>query len=134
MQTQPWEFRLLADLRDVFREETALPTEQLLRRLKDLPESLWSHLEDKPLDDRGLAASLRKYDIKPKVIRIGAKALRGYERSDLADAWARYLPPVSTGNETGATGATGRACVADVSAVSSPARAHPNGGSDQEAA
>jgi hypothetical protein len=36
------------------------------------------------------AARLRKYEIRPKVIRIGDTTPRGYERPDLRDAWKRF--------------------------------------------
>lgn len=115
--------RLLADLREVFGNETALPTEQLLFRLQELPESPWTNLKGKPLDDRGLAGRLRKYDIRPKVIRTGGRTPRGYERADLADAWDRYLPPASARDTTRATGATSAGGVADVAGVSPPEEA-----------
>jgi Protein of unknown function (DUF3631) len=85
--------RLLEDLRQVFGEDKELPTERLLAKLHDLPESLWKDLKGRPLDDRGLAARLRKYEIKPKV--LAGFNLRGYRREDLADAWHRYLPLLS---------------------------------------
>jgi len=85
--------RLLADLREVFGDAKALPTEQILHRLQELPESPWNSLGGKPLDDRRLAARLRKYEVRPKVIRVGDSTPRGYERSDLLDAWRRYLCP-----------------------------------------
>jgi Protein of unknown function (DUF3631) len=75
--------RLLEDLRQVFGEDKELPTERLLAKLHDLPESLWKDLKGRPLDDRGLAARLRKYEIKPKV--LAGFNLRGYRREDLAD-------------------------------------------------
>src|SRR5262249_256110 len=40
--------RLLADLRDGFGAERALPTEQILQRLQALPESPWGNLRAKP--------------------------------------------------------------------------------------
>jgi hypothetical protein len=85
--------RLLTDIREVFGDQKAMPTGELLNRLRELPESPWNNLRGKPLDDRSLAARLRKYEIKPKVIRFGEHPHRGYERADLLDAWQRYLPP-----------------------------------------
>jgi hypothetical protein len=84
--------QLLSDLREIFKNEKSLPTQQILERLHALPESPWNNLRGKPLDDRGLAVRLRKYEIKPKVIRVGTQTPRGYERADLSDAWERYLP------------------------------------------
>jgi len=42
------------------------------------------NLKGRPMDDRELAARLRKYEIKRKVVRRGEHTYRGYERADLA--------------------------------------------------
>ena len=63
-------------------------------------------LDGKPLNDRGLASRLRKYGVKPKVVRVGDATPRGYTREDLHDAWARYLSPLSPESATSATSAT----------------------------
>jgi len=84
---------LLEHCRTVFVDADRLPSEQLLLRLHDLPESPWRNVKGKPLDDRGLAYRLRKYEIKPKVIRFGLTTARGYLRADFEDVWPRYLPP-----------------------------------------
>jgi hypothetical protein len=87
--------RLLEDIRTAFQGDDKLSTEQLLSRLISLPESPWANLKGKPLDDRGLAARLRKYEVRPKTIRVGNHTPRGYERTDFEDPWARYLSPAS---------------------------------------
>jgi hypothetical protein len=68
---------LLEHCRTVFGDADRLPSEQLLLHLHDLPESPWRNVKGKPLDDRGLAYRLRKYEIKPKVIRFGLTTARG---------------------------------------------------------
>jgi hypothetical protein len=78
-----------------FGDADRLPSEQLLLHLHDLPESPWRNVKGKPLYDRGLAYRLRKYEIKPKVIRFGLTTARGYLRADFEDVWPRYLPPPS---------------------------------------
>ena len=78
-----------------FEKDDRLPTDQLLHRLQELPEAPWNSIRGKPLDDRGLAGRLRKYEIRPKTVRIGDHTPRGYERADFADAWGRYFPPLS---------------------------------------
>jgi hypothetical protein len=83
--------QLLSDLRDVFGEAHKLSTEAILHRLHNLPESPWADIYGKPLNDRGLATRLRKYGVKPKVIRIGGGTHRGYLAEDLRDQWKRYL-------------------------------------------
>ncbi len=87
--------RLLADLRSIWGEADARATKWLLEKLHSLDESPWGDLRGKPLDDRGLANRLRRYDIKPKTVRIDTTTVKGYDRSDLHDVWQRYLAPAS---------------------------------------
>jgi hypothetical protein len=49
-------------------------------------------LRGKTLTARGLSQRLSKYEVKSKQQRIGDKNHRGYERTDLLDAWVRHLP------------------------------------------
>ena len=97
---------LLSDLRQVFGDNEALSTETILNSLYEIVESPWTELRGKPLNDRGLAYRLRRYDIKPKVIRTGDNTHRGYARVDLFDAWQRYLPTPALGDVTSVTPAT----------------------------
>jgi hypothetical protein len=83
--------RLLADLRQIFVDKIELATERVLTALHELPEAPWANIKGKPLDSRGLARWLAKYEVKPKVLK--SVNLRGYRAEDLQDAWARYLPP-----------------------------------------
>jgi len=85
---------LLRDLRIVFEHADRLFTEQVIENLLKLDESPWADLRGKPLDARGLARRLGKYDISPKVLRIGEDTRRGYEATDLHDAWSRYVAPL----------------------------------------
>jgi len=85
--------RLLGDLRTVFGEAESKTTAAILAALHEMDEAPWGDIRGKPLDDRGLARRLKKYDIHPKVIRIGENTARGYDRADLGDAWDRYLGP-----------------------------------------
>lgn len=85
---------LLRDLRAVFGDSEKLPTETILDRLHEVDESPWADLRGKPLDARGLARRLSKYDVKPKVYRDGPGTVRGYLAADLADPWSRYVPQV----------------------------------------
>jgi hypothetical protein len=56
--------------------------------------SPWGNIRGRPLDDRGLAQRLRKYEIRPKVLKSVNQ--RGYRREDFEDAWLRYLAPLSS--------------------------------------
>jgi hypothetical protein len=99
--------RLLADLRTVFGKTEALFTDAILDALHALEEAPWKDLKGKGLDSRGLGLRLRQYSIKSKQIRDGATNKKGYQRADLADAWARYLPSPQT-SETSETSETTR--------------------------
>lgn len=84
--------RLLSDLREVFGDRDSMATTDILAALWGLIESPWGDLQGKPLNDRGLATRLRRYEVRPKVVRIGETTHRGYARHDLFEAWRRYLP------------------------------------------
>jgi hypothetical protein len=84
--------RLLADLHEVFAGEERLDTKTVIDKLTKIDEAPWADLDGKRLDARALANRLRPYGVRPKVIRVGDKTPRGYERADLQDAWSRYLP------------------------------------------
>ena len=86
--------QLLADCRRVFadRPSTGSPPRRCSKRCIDLDESPWADLRGKPLDARGLARRLRKYDVRPDVHRFDDGTHRGYRLEDFHDAWQRYLP------------------------------------------
>jgi hypothetical protein len=90
--------QLLGDCRRIYHERDVdrLTTEALLEALHDLDESPWHDLRGKPIDARGLARRLRKYDVRPDVHRFDDGAKRGYRIEDFHDAWTRYLPDPST--------------------------------------
>jgi len=81
--------RLLGDVRTVFDDvgETFLPTAVLIDHLRKLEESPW---DDFDFSSRRLALRLHKFGVKPGHNK--AKTERGYRRSDLNDAFRRYLP------------------------------------------
>jgi len=85
---------LLTDCRRLYTERQVdrLTTDQLLEALIALEESPWAELRGKPLDARGLAKRLRKYDVRPDVHRFPDGPKRGYLRETFHDAWMRYLP------------------------------------------
>jgi hypothetical protein len=91
-QTQTSGVQLLCDLFDLFKGADKLSTETILHRLHELPESAWVDICGKALNQRGLATRLKRYGIKPKVVRIGDSTPRGYLAADLRDAWNRYVP------------------------------------------
>jgi len=87
--------RLLSDIRNVFGDAEKLATDTILKKLHQIDEAPWGDMRGKPLGDIQLAKRLKGYDIKPKLVRIGADVSRGYAREDFYDAWKRYLPPLA---------------------------------------
>lgn len=108
--------RLLGDIRSVVDTEGTdrMSTERLLDRLHKLDESPWGDLRGKPLDARGLAYRLRRYDVRPHQFRYGEEKVRGYsipggdtDGGGLHDAFSRYLAASHPeGSGTAGTGGT----------------------------
>jgi Protein of unknown function (DUF3631)/Domain of unknown function (DUF3854) len=114
--------RLLADLREVFGEHDVMPTTVILDKLKAIEDGPWADMHGKEIDARRLSRMLGKYQVKPKVVRVGDSTPRGYSREQLADLWRRYLdPPVSATSATSATPLASH--VADVADVAHTPRA-----------
>jgi hypothetical protein len=99
--------RLLDDLRAVFAATEKMHTAAILDALLVMEDAPWGDLRGRPLDARGLARLLKRYGVKSRDVRLDSVA-KGYQAADLADAWARYLPPpsVSSRGATSATSAT----------------------------
>jgi hypothetical protein len=93
--------RLLGDLRKIFGDAIALHTVTILERLCGgttyglEPDAPWNELHGKPLGERGLASMLKRYGVSSVKVKIDGRALQGYRREVLWDAWQRYLPPPS---------------------------------------
>ena len=93
--------RLLSDLRTVFSVSENMTTTSIIEALVAMDESPWGELNGKPIDARGLARRLKKYDIEPKTVRVSdltghsSKTAKGYSRADMHDVWVRYLTPNS---------------------------------------
>jgi hypothetical protein len=91
--------RLLADVRALFRGNGVdrMATADILAALLDAEEAAWGDLDGRPLDARRLAKELSRYGARPGPVRIGGAPTKGYQvggATGLADAWARYLPPI----------------------------------------
>lgn len=78
---------LLRDIREVFGNEEALFSAELVQRLICKVSARWS---TEGLNEWRLADKLAGFEIHAKLIRKGGKVLRGYERSMFADAWNRW--------------------------------------------
>jgi hypothetical protein len=105
---------LLRDIKAVFDKHGAdrVSTESLLTDLKGIEESPWAVIRrGEPLDARGLAQRLRKYDIKPDLQRTDDQVSRGYTRAQFADTWSRYLPDEPSHNRANDLDFRGSTCV-----------------------
>jgi hypothetical protein len=84
--------RLLADLREIFKDSAQLSTKTILEKLCAMEEAPWGDLRGKPLGPRRLSNYLRPYEVKPDTLREGDSQFKGYKAASLSDAWNRYLP------------------------------------------
>jgi len=84
--------QLLADCKTAFNQKENMTTKDILYTLYNLEESIWNDVRGSPLSDRGLAARLKRYGVKSRIVRNGDIVARGYAREDFYDAWNRYLP------------------------------------------
>lgn len=89
--------QLLADLQDIFGGDNHASTETLLSKLNAMSDRPWPESSrGKPLTARGLARLLKPFGILSKTVRLSSTdTVKGYERKDFLDAFARYLPVVS---------------------------------------
>ena len=71
-------------------------------------EAPWHDWFGHALAAADLGKLLKPYGVKSKDVKIAGVNLKGYQRADLAELWARYLPPPGLGEvvATGATSAT----------------------------
>ncbi|MFD3405251.1 DUF3631 domain-containing protein [Kribbella sp. NPDC058693] len=88
--------RLLADCRIAFQDADALPTAELLDRLKGDPEAPWATHGPSGLSAMKLGNLLRDFEIRSSNIRFTTGQAKGYTRSDFSDAWNRYCPEPKT--------------------------------------
>jgi len=113
--------RLLGDIRTVLDGSDKVASEDLLRRLHDLPEAPWGDYYGRPISARKVAQLLRAYDVRSATLRIADRTPRGYHVAALGDAFDRYLPPQSA---TSATTVTGQGFLADSQVQQTPDVAH----------
>ena len=94
---------LLSDLRTVFFDMSAqrMTSAEIVARLgemEDRPWPEWRH--GKPMSAPQLARALAPFGIRPTTLRFGSGTMKGYQREDFAEAWARYLPTETTSSAT----------------------------------
>ena len=88
---------LLSDIREIFAAHNGvkISSADLIEALVKDTESPWATWnKGKPMVPRNLANLLSHYDIKTKDLKFGAnQTLKGFEKAQFDDAFARYLPP-----------------------------------------
>ena len=104
---------LLEDVRQLFQDGFAvdgkLPAAKIVEELVKREDRPWpEYHRGVPLTKSGVARLLGRFGVKPKNMRVehgsSSPVVKGYEFSDLATSFARYLPTL----ELAATSATGR--------------------------
>jgi len=90
---------VLAHLRDLFDGHHHLHTETILKDLHALDEAPWKDYYRRELTARDLAKLLQPFKVTSKMVRVGERSAKGYERDQLADAFTRYLPPPKNGSQ-----------------------------------
>jgi Protein of unknown function (DUF3631) len=97
--------RLLADLKAIFGDRDRMTTVAILEALTGMEEAPWGDMprSHKPLDARGLASLVKRYDVHPTAfdpLDGTGKTAKGYTtyptsgNVGLGDAWRRYAEEV----------------------------------------
>jgi hypothetical protein len=96
--------RLLADIRGIFTEQACdrLTSSQLVAKLNELEDAPWAELNaGRPLTTNRLAGLLKRYEIRPRSIRLpDGQTPKGYLLDQFEDAFARYLPAPTDSDAT----------------------------------
>lgn len=86
---------LLGDIRAVFDDTNAaqLATKVILESLHEMEGRPWGEWgrSNKPMTPHALGRALKRFDVSPHQFRDGLDVVRGYARTDLDDAFRRYL-------------------------------------------
>ena len=92
------DLRLLADIRHLFRLSGSdrFASASLLSQLLRDQTAQWVESDHgKPLTQRGLARILRKFEVRPRAVRLSdGSTPRGYLLDQFIEIWARYLAPL----------------------------------------
>lgn len=85
--------KLLADIRTVMNGADRISTNDLLDGLHAIETAPWANIKGEAIDSRFLAKVLGKYEIPTNnTVKIDGRAVKGYQKHHLADAFERYLP------------------------------------------
>ena len=97
MDAQGLGVMLLTDIQKVFEDVQSdrLFSKELVARLCSMTDRTWPEAHrGRPITEAWLARRLRPFDIRSSDLRIGPNHAKGYERTDFAEAFDRYLFPL----------------------------------------
>ena len=93
---------LLHALKHLFREESALPSDTIVKKLNEDAELPFSgYRKEAGINARGLSRLLKPFGIKSKGIRVGPETPKGYKSADFAEVWERYPSEPNKGVASG---------------------------------
>ena len=88
--------RLLTALQEIFANRTEITSAELVQLLAADPDAEWGAFRGRDaISQRGLAALLKPYDVRPIVLHPTKRlnlSRHGYRRAQFKDAFARFLP------------------------------------------
>src|SRR5262245_42525197 len=87
---------LLRDIKTMFDRSSLdyLTSKAIVADLTADPEKRWAEWSrGRPITEKGLAGLLREYRIVSKAVGPKDQRAKGYQKTDFADAWERYLAP-----------------------------------------
>jgi Protein of unknown function (DUF3631) len=92
--------KLLEDIRQVFGEDDAIRSADLVAKLAEDPERPWAEWKHgRPLSQNQLGRLLAKFGIASETVHIpGLKDAKGYQRTRFEAVWAAYCPDTSGQN------------------------------------
>jgi hypothetical protein len=87
--------RLLGDTRTLFKDplRMSIRTTEMLKELKAIEEAPWLEYRKEGLTLHQLADFLDDFGLHSINVRRGGDVFKGYKRTQLEDAWARWLQP-----------------------------------------
>jgi putative DNA primase/helicase len=94
---------LLEDLHAVLMARTGdrIQSADLVKALLELEHRPWAEWRNgKPITPNAIARLLAPFNIRPFEMRMGARVVRGYEASQFADTFARYVETASVQSAT----------------------------------
>jgi hypothetical protein len=88
---------ILSDLRALFQQDgtEALFSARIVQALGQMEHRPWPEYgkrEGKPITTRGVAVLLKRFQVEPRTVRIGADTAKGYRLEDLEPVFRTYLP------------------------------------------